>query len=334
MTKQIPLQQLKINTNRIELLNNMNIYSVRDLVLHFPYRYESIEETPLIDNEKVIIEGVLIDEPKIFYKGRLSRLSFQILYKQEVYKVTLFNRHFLKKNMTKEMPLTIIGKYNSKTKSITASDLRLKPLDEISGITPIYSLKEGITQKSFQGYVKKALNFYHGHIQDEVPTNLLIKHHLIHKELALNLIHFPSNNDDVKEALRYLKYEEFLRFQLTMQYIKLSRKDNLGIKKQFNRQTLDEFIAQLPFELTFDQEQAALEVINDLQKETMMYRFVQGDVGSGKTVVGAIGLYANYLAGYQGAMMAPTEILATQHYRSLIKLFKKIDINIALLTGH
>ena len=111
MTKQIPLQQLKINTNRIELLNNM----------------------------------------------------------------------------------TIIGKYNSKTKSITASDLRLKPLDEISGITPIYSLKEGITQKSFQGYVKKALNFYHGHIQDEVPTNLLIKHHLIHKELALNLIHFPSN---------------------------------------------------------------------------------------------------------------------------------------------
>lgn len=334
MTKQIPLQQLKINTNRIELLNNMNIYSVRDLVLHFPYRYESIEETPLIDNEKVIIEGVLIDEPKIFYKGRLSRLSFQILYKQEVYKVTLFNRHFLKKNMTKEMPLTIIGKYNSKTKSITASDLRLKPLDEISGITPIYSLKEGITQKSFQGYVKKALNFYHGHIQDEVPTNLLIKHHLIHKELALNLIHFPSNNGDVKEALRYLKYEEFLRFQLTMQYIKLSRKDNLGIKKQFNRQTLDEFIAQLPFELTFDQEQAALEVINDLQKETMMYRFVQGDVGSGKTVVGAIGLYANYLAGYQGAMMAPTEILATQHYRSLIKLFKKIDINIALLTGH
>ena len=94
MTKQIPLQQLKINTNRIELLNNMNIYSVRDLVLHFLYRYESIEETPLIDNEKVIIEGVLIDEPKIFYKGRLSRLSFQILYKQEVYKVTLFNRHF------------------------------------------------------------------------------------------------------------------------------------------------------------------------------------------------------------------------------------------------
>lgn len=334
MAKQISLQQLKINENRIKLLNNMNIYSLRDLVLHFPYRYESIEETPLIDNEKVIIEGVLIDEPKVFYKGRLSRLSFQILYNQEVYKVTLFNRHFLKKNMVKEMPLTIIGKYNSKTKSITASDLRLKPLSEVSGVTPIYSLKEGITQKSFQGYIKKALAFYQGHIQDEVPNSLLIKHHLIHKELALNLIHFPSNDQDIKEALRYLKYEEFLRFQLTMQYIKSARKDNLGIKKEFNCQTLKEFINQLPFKLTVDQQQAANEVIEDLQKETMMYRFVQGDVGSGKTVVGAIGLYANYLAGYQGAMMAPTEILANQHYQSLYKLFKNSKLNIALLTGH
>lgn len=334
MTRQISLQQLKINENRIKLLNTMNIYSIRDLVLHFPYRYESIEETPLIDNEKVVIEGVLIDEPKVFFKGRLSRLSFQVLYHQEVYKVTLFNRHFLKKNMVKEMPLTIIGKYNSKTKSITASDLLLKPLSEASGITPIYSLKEGVTQKSFQGYVKKALTFYSGHIQDEVPSALLIKHHLIHKELALNLIHFPSNNQDVKEALRYLKYEEFLRFQLTMQYIKLSRKDNLGIKKEFDINKLNEFIQQLPFKLTLDQQKAIDEVINDLQKEIMMYRFVQGDVGSGKTVVGAAGLYANYLAGYQGAMMAPTEILANQHFQSLSKLFKDTNIKIALLTGH
>lgn len=334
MTRQISLQQLKINENRIKLLNTMNIYSIRDLVLHFPYRYESIEETPLIDNEKVVIEGVLIDEPKVFFKGRLSRLSFQVLYHQEVYKVTLFNRHFLKKNMVKEMPLTIIGKYNSKTKSITASDLLLKPLSEASGITPIYSLKEGVTQKSFQGYVKKALTFYSGHIQDEVPSALLIKHHLIHKELALNLIHFPSNNQDVKEALRYLKYEEFLRFQLTMQYIKLSRKDNLGIKKEFDINKLNEFIQQLPFKLTLDQQKAIDEVINDLQKEIMMYRFVQGDVGSGKTVVGAVGLYANYLAGYQGAMMAPTEILANQHFQSLSKLFKDTNIKIALLTGH
>ena len=96
MSKEIPLQQLKIKENRILLLNNMDIYSVRDLILHFPYRYEIIEATPLIDNEKVIIEGVLVDEPKLFYKGRLSRLTFSILYQGETYRVTIFNRHFFK----------------------------------------------------------------------------------------------------------------------------------------------------------------------------------------------------------------------------------------------
>ena len=217
MSKEIPLQQLKIKENRILLLNNMDIYSVRDLILHFPYRYEIIEATPLIDNEKVIIEGVLVDEPKLFYKGRLSRLTFSILYQGETYRVTIFNRHFLKKNMHNGMTLTVIGKYSQKNHSITASDVKLKPLNELSGVTPVYSLKEGINQKSFQGYVKKALAFYHNHIQDQVPISLMVKHHLIHKELALNLIHFPSNKKDIIEALRYLKYEEFLRFQLTMQ---------------------------------------------------------------------------------------------------------------------
>ena len=162
----------------------------------------------------------------------------------------------------------------------------------------------------------------------------MIKHHLIHKELALNLIHFPNSNRDIQEAMRYLKYEEFLKFQLTMQYIKLSRKKNLGIKKQFDQKIIDKFINELPFALTTDQKQAVNEIIEDLKSDTTMYRFVQGDVGSGKTVVGAIGLYANYLAGFQGALMAPTEILATQHFTSLQKLFKDTNINLTLLTGH
>ena len=334
MARQIPLQQIKITENRIKLLNEMGINNLRDLVLHFPYRYECIEETPLINNEKVIIEGVLIEEPKVFFKGRLSRLTFPLLYQHETYKITIFNRHFMKKNMTKGMILTVIGKYNSANNSIVASDIKLKTLDEIAGISPVYSLKEGITQKSFQNYVKKALKFYQGHIQDEIPNALLIKHHLIHKELALNLIHFPSNNNDIKEASRHLKYEEFLKFQLTMQYIKISRKKNIGIKKNFDQKILEQFIEKLPFKLTDDQIKSVDEVINDLKKDTTMYRFIQGDVGSGKTVVGAIGLYANYLAGFQGAMMAPTEILATQHYQSLIKLFKETSVNIGLLTGH
>ncbi len=310
----------------------MNIYCLKDLVLHFPYRYDSIEATTLIDNEKITIEAMLVDEPKVFYNGRISRMTFRILYNHEIYQVTIFNRHFLKKNMVKGMVLTIIGKYSKG--NITASDIRLKKLEEVSGIIPVYSLKDGLTQKSFQNYIKKALAFYQGHIQDEVPIAYMVKHHLIHKELALNLIHFPNSNRDIQEAMRYLKYEEFLKFQLTMQYIKLSRKKNLGVKKQFDQQIIDKFINELPFTLTTDQKQAVNEIMEDLKSDTTMYRFVQGDVGSGKTVVGAIGLYANYLAGFQGALMAPTEILATQHFISLQKLFKDTDINLTLLTGH
>lgn len=332
MLRQIPLKQIRISDRRIEALNKMNIYCLKDLVLHFPYRYDSIEATTLIDNEKITIEAMLVDEPKVFYNGRISRMTFRILYNHEIYQVTIFNRHFLKKNMVKGMILTIIGKYSKG--NITASDIRLKKLDEVSGIIPVYSLKDGLTQKSFQNYIKKALAFYQGHIQDEVPIAYMVKHHLIHKELALNLIHFPSSNRDIQEAMRYLKYEEFLKFQLTMQYIKLSRKKNLGVKKQFDQQIIDKFINELPFTLTTDQKQAVNEIMEDLKSDTTMYRFVQGDVGSGKTVVGAIGLYANYLAGFQGALMAPTEILATQHLISLQKLFKDTDINLTLLTGH
>lgn len=300
MLRQIPLKQIRISDRRIEALNKMNIYCLKDLVLHFPYRYDSIEATTLIDNEKITIEAMLVDEPKVFYNGRISRMTFRILYNHEIYQVTIFNRHFLKKNMVKGMILTIIGKYSKG--NITASDIRLKKLDEVSGIIPVYSLKDGLTQKSFQNYIKKALAFYQGHIQDEVPIAYMVKHHLIHKELALNLIHFPSSNRDIQEAMRYLKYEEFLKFQLTMQYIKLSRKKNLGVKKQFDQQIIDKFINELPFTLTTDQKQAVNEIMEDLKSDTTMYRFVQGDVGSGKTVVGAIGLYANYLAGFQGAV--------------------------------
>lgn len=328
------LKVLKINKNKIEQLNELSIYTVKDIVQHYPYRFEEMLETPLHDESKVIIEAQLIDEPKIFYKGRFSRLTFHVNYHEEPLTITIFNRHFLKKNMQVGMMLTIIGKYSASKKAITASDLKLKSLKEISGITPVYSLKEGLTQKSFQGYVNKALNFYKGHIANTIPLYLCQKYHLIDKEDALFKIHQPQTRSDVIGALRYLKYEEFFKFQMTMQYIKQNRTQNIGISKLIDKEKVTHFIEKLPFQLTDDQQKVVDDILIDLTSQKLMYRFVQGDVGSGKTVVAAISLYANYLAGYQGAMMAPTEILALQHYQSLKKMFKKYKINIALLTGH
>ncbi|MFV0395405.1 MAG: ATP-dependent DNA helicase RecG [Coprobacillaceae bacterium] len=334
MEKSIPLEQIKIVKNRIEILYTMGIDNVKQLLETYPYRYEIIESTPLIHDEKVTIEAKLLDTPKFFFHGRVSRMSFQVLYQEQTLKITLFNRHFLKKNMIQGMELTITGKYNESKQTITASELRLKPIAELASITPIYSVKEGITQTSFQGYIKKAMAYYQGKIQDDIPSVLLIKHNLIHKELAIQLIHFPTSTEDIKQALRHLKYEEFLKFQLTMLYIKLSRNKQTGIPKVFDNKKIDTFIEGLPFSLTTDQISTYQDVLEDLSSDKMMYRFVQGDVGSGKTIVGAIAMYASYLAGFQSAFMAPTEILASQHFQSLSKIFKDVGVKITLLTGH
>nr|WP_233541821.1 ATP-dependent DNA helicase RecG [Coprobacillus sp. AF33-1AC] len=328
------LKELKIKDNRITLLENMGIHNIKDLVLYFPYRYEVIEPTELINQEKVIIEATLIDQPKVFFKGRLSRLTFTVLYKDLPLKVAIFNRHFLKAHMHEGMTLTLIGKYTQKNHSLVASEMKLQPLDQLEGITPVYTVKGKMTQKSLRGYINKALHFYQNHILDILPDYLIQQYHLISRQEAYFKIHQPHQNSDVIQAIRYLKYEEFFKFQLTMNYIKQYHHEHVGMIKEIDNKKLQQFINQLPFSLTKDQSTAVEEIITDLKSDKLMYRFVQGDVGSGKTVVGAIGLYANYLAGYQGAMMAPTEILALQHYQSLTHLFKNTDVKIGLLTGH
>lgn len=332
--KDITLKQLKIAPNRIQLLEEMNIFSAKDLIEHYPYRYDILEETGLVSEERCVIEATVIDDPRINFHGRISRMTFRVIYQHNELNVTIFNRHFLKRNMHVGMKVTIIGKYNDKTNSISASDVKLQEIKMIQGISPVYSLKKEITNKSFQGYVKKALKQLSDSIVDKVPLAYRIKHQLIHRNLALQCIHFPTSKESINQALRYLKYEEFLKFQLTMQYIKFSRKDNLGIAKRYDREKIQSFIDHLSFSLTKDQQTCVLEILSDLKSDHTMYRFLQGDVGSGKTVVAAIGLYANYTAGFQGAFMAPTEILASQHYQSLSRLFAHTNMKIALLTGH
>lgn len=324
---------LKTTEKRYNILSQMNLYTLEDIVYHYPYRYDIIEETyPTDDNDTIIIEAKVISPAHLFFKEHMSRMMFKVedQYGRQ-YQVIIFNRHYLKQYLKLSMTITIIGKCQGH--KITASDIKIKPLQELYGIHPVYSIKEGLTQKSFQQYVKKSLKRLKGHIESYVPEELIIQHQLIHKDIALENIHFPSSQKDIKESLKYLKYEEFLKFQLTMQFIKQKRKQEIGIKKTFNIQELQKLIMNLPFQLTTDQQKATKEIIQDLQSSQMMYRFLQGDVGSGKTVVSSIALYANYLAGYQGALMAPTEILARQHYQTLIHFFKDTDVKIELLTG-
>ena len=327
------IKLLKTTSRRLEILASMNITTLEDLIYQYPYRYEVIEEKyPTDEDEHLIIEATVISPVKIFFKGKMSRMSFEVEDKYlQHFQVSIFNRHFLRQHLKLGTTITIIGKCINHR--ITASDIKIKPLQDISGIYPVYSLKEGITQKSFRQYVKKALSLLNHEFDDFIPEKYRIQHHLIRKESALYCIHFPENKKDVQEALKYLKYEEFLKFQLTMQLMKQQRTQEMGIAKDFDVTQLQSLILSLPFALTKDQQTAIKEIVEDLKSPQMMYRFLQGDVGSGKTVVSSVALYANYLAGYQGALMAPTEILATQHYQTLRRFFENTDVHIELLTG-
>ncbi len=327
------IKLLKTTSRRLEILASMNITTLEDLIYQYPYRYEVIEEKyPTDEDEHLIIEATVISPVKIFFKGKMSRMSFEVEDKYlQHFQVSIFNRHFLRQHLKLRTTITIIGKCVNHR--ITASDIKIKPLQDISGIYPVYSLKEGITQKSFRQYVKKALSLLNHEFDDFIPEKYRIQHHLIRKESALYCIHFPENKKDVQEALKYLKYEEFLKFQLTMQLMKQQRTQEMGIAKDFDVTQLQSLILSLPFALTKDQQTAIKEIVEDLKSPQMMYRFLQGDVGSGKTVVSSVALYANYLAGYQGALMAPTEILATQHYQTLSRFFENTDVRIELLTG-
>ncbi len=324
------IEILKIKQEKIEILNSMNIKTIEQLINYFPSRYQIIEETGLVDQEKCTIEGILAAMPKVFYHGKMSRMTMVLMYHDIELKVTVFNRHFIRSKMQVGMILTIIGKYDKNTNSIVASDIKLTPIKEQKKITPIYNLKDGITTRMFQGYVKKAL--LKSTLDEQLPRHIIEKYRLCSYKQAILELHNPSSSESIKQSMRYIKYYEFFTFQLTMQYSKRYINKAVGVEKCFLDSEVNQFICQLPYPLTHDQETCVQEILNDMKSKLTMFRFVQGDVGSGKTVVAVIAMYANKLAGYQSAFMAPTEVLAKQHYNSLTSTLRD-SCNVGLLVG-
>ena len=328
------LKGLRITKPRLELLESMGIVDVEDLLCHYPYRYEFLlKQMPSLEDERIICDGMIVSNTKIAYRrGLQSKMVFDVKIDDIVYHASIFNRHFMQAKLKAGQVVTIIGKLSNLT-SIVCSDLKLGALSDHPTITPIYSVKEGLTSKSMHGYIKKAFEKTEGEIENFIPQTYLEKYRLVSLKEAYRGIHFPESKEDIKHALRHLKYEEFLKFQLMMTYMHSHNHQISGLIKDFSRLEVKNFISSLPFELTEDQSKCCDEILEDLSGQHLMNRLVQGDVGSGKTVVAVIAMYANFLAGYQSALMAPTEILAKQHYRNLCKYFKNEEIKVELLIG-
>ncbi len=321
------------------LLKKLNINTVDDLVTHYPYRYEFIKRSNLkekCEDDKVIIDGKVEMIPILVrLKGNLNKMNFRLATStKEIVGVSIFNRAYLKNQLLVGTNITVFGKYEKNKNVILASEIRMGLLPKGEKIEAVYHGTVGLNSKAISSFINTALMEYGNELEDYIPKYLLEKYNFLNKKTALNIIHNPSTKEKLKEASIRLKYEELFVYMAKINYLKLKNKNiKDGIEKNFDKEKLDKVIKSLPYELTVDQKLVLNEILEDLTSKRRMNRLLQGDVGSGKTIISIIAMVANYLSGYQSALMVPTEILATQHYETMKEILKDLNVNIALLTG-
>lgn len=327
-----------IGPRSLNLLNKLGIITVDDLVTHYPFRYDILKRgslTDTMDGDHIIIDGRIESSPILVrFKAGLNKMNFRLVTASGVVGISIFNRAFLKSHLVVGTGVTVIGKFDKKKNVITASDIKLETLSAKIKIEPIYHLTNGLTNKNMSTYINMALLGNYKEITDFIPTEYQEKYNFVNKRTALNIVHNPPSIEKLEEAKNRLKYEELFSFMFKINYLKLeNKKKDSGIKKAIDDSKINQFIKTLPFELTSDQKTAVNDILNDLRGEGKMNRLLQGDVGSGKTIVAFLAIYANYLAGYQSALMVPTEILAVQHFNNMNNLLKDTGLRISLLTG-
>ncbi|ULT58550.1 ATP-dependent DNA helicase RecG [Neobacillus drentensis] len=327
-----------IGEETAESFAEMRIYTIRDLLEYFPYRYEDYSLKDLTEvqhDEKVTVEGKVHSEPSLNYYGRKkSKLTIRLFVGAYLIKVVFFNQPYLKNKINMNETITVTGKWDAHRQTITANEMQTGPNTKANDFEPVYSLRGKVTTKGMRKFIHLAFQQYGQQIEETLPETFLKKYRLMGKRDALKIMHFPNSPAEVKQARRRFVYEEFLLFQLKMQALrKFEREHSPGIKQKYNLAKLMELINSLPFPLTDAQKKVVNEILADLKSPYHMNRLLQGDVGSGKTVVAAIGLFATVTAGYQGALMVPTEILAEQHAESLKNMLEPVKVRCELLTS-
>lgn len=325
-----------VGDKAIEYLSKMNLYTINDLIEYYPYRYNIIKVIPLTEapnSETVTIKGIVDTEPKVSYINRsLNRMTFRLRTDNYLINVTIFNRAFYKSNLRLGRMIILIGKYERKNNTFTASDIKFE-LFNGTKIEPIYHLVKGVNNKGLTKLIKECFEM-HIDLEDYIPAYLQEKYNFISKIDAAHCIHFPNSLELLKKGRLRTIYEELFIFMFKMNYLKYKYDlDNKGVARLVKRYEVDKFIDSLPFKLTEDQLMAVEDIYNDLVDPKRMNRLILGDVGSGKTCVAIIAMYINYLSHYQSSLMAPTEILARQHYESISNMLKDTNIKVGLLVG-
>ncbi|HFI0567745.1 TPA: ATP-dependent DNA helicase RecG [Streptococcus suis] len=323
-----------IGPKSAEKFLKVGIHTIEDLLTYFPFRYEDFESKSILDlqdGEKAVVVGSVVSPANVQYYGyKRNRLRFSIKQGDLVVSVSFFNQPYLADKIVMGQEIAIWGKWDKAKASLTG----MKMLAQVSeDLQPVYHVAQGISQSNLVKAIKSAMDLgYLELLEENLPTVLLEKYRLLNRKQAVFAMHFPVNLGEYRQALRRIKFEELFYFQVQLQLLKDSNKNvSNGLKIDYDSIKVDQQIEELPFELTAAQANALSEILADMQSPGHMNRLLQGDVGSGKTVVAGLAMFAAVSAGMQAAIMVPTEILAEQHYQSLRQLFP--DVSIALLTG-
>ncbi|RHQ99795.1 ATP-dependent DNA helicase RecG [Peptoclostridium sp. AF21-18] len=329
-----------IGPKKAEKLNKLGIYTIKDLLYYFPRQFEDrsiIKKiAQLEDEEKVTVKALITNIESYTPKKGMTITRIDVKDDTGFAKLTFFNKEYIKNTFRVGDSILAFGKVKKNGRFVELNSCELEYLSaspkNIGKLVPVYPLSYGVTNKDIMNTVRMVFENKDIKIPEYMPEYLLKKYRLCGIEYAIKNIHFPKDKESLKIALYRLIFEELLVLQLGLFMYKGGSSDEKGILFKRN-QRLDEVLKSLPFSLTRAQNKALNEIIDDMCSEKVMNRLVQGDVGSGKTVVALLALAECVFNGYQGALMAPTEILAQQHYESFTETFEDIGINVELLTG-
>lgn len=337
---EIPVKQVNgVSALKAGELHAFGVSTVNDLIEYYPYRYEDYRLRSLVevkDGDKITVQAKIMGVPVLQRYGGKSRLSCKMVAEDWMFTATWFNRHFLRDQLTAGREIILTGKWDQRRSQLTVSESEFPDKGTVrsGSLQPVYSVGGNITQAWMRKSIGQALLQYGEIIPEILPQELLDEYKLMARKRAIQRIHQPQDNEEGQSARRRMVYEELFLFQLKLQAYRAMNYERMdGVRHEFENSTIREFVRSLPFELTDAQKKVELEILQDMRSSFCMNRLLQGDVGSGKTVIAAIALFAAVKSGHQGAFMVPTEILAEQHVRSLSKLFEPFGITVGLLTG-
>ena len=328
-----------IGEKKASKLAKLNIKTLEDLIYHFPARYEdrSIFKTldQIASDERVCSYGTIVNFEKTTPKRNLSIIKIVVKQGQNMAYLTLFNNKYIVDKYSIGDKIAFYGKAKLLFNHLEFNSPDIEPYGEnkLTGrIFPVYPLTQGVSNLEIQNMIQVALRSSNLKELEMLPDKILKENNIAPIEFALNKIHFPGNVQELKVARYRIVYEELFMLQLYILLLKSSRNSQSSYQIKY-KEKLKTMIDSLAYELTDSQKSVIGDIIKDMEKDHPMQRLVQGDVGSGKTIVAFSAMYLTFLNGLQSAIMVPTEILAKQHYEAATKLFEPLGVTVRLLIG-